>query len=343
MGEGRFAGGAAALAGVLLAASAVALALASGSDPSRSGAGHTAAGMSMGAGTDTPSRMHMASTMGVGPPPVWDDGTPAVPTRHLGPQGQVGQFVAKCLYSHSAPADPIVWPGRPGRSHRHDFYGSTQTDALSTPAKLEHSDSTCDKAGDSAAYWQPTLYDHDAAVEPYQVNAYYRAAPGVKPTDVQPFPFGMALIAGDALATTPQAGEAAGWTCGVETNLTKEPTECAAGSPLHLVLTFPDCWDGTRLDSPNHRDHATYSRDGGKCPATHPVHVPQLTVSVKFPIYGPGHDLRLASGSTYSAHGDFFNAWDPVAMDREVRHCLHNNEVCGLASNREQVAPFFTE
>ncbi len=70
----------------------------------------------------------------VGAPPRWADGRVAVPTRYTGPQGIVGQFVAKCLYSHSAPDDPIVWPGRPGRSHLHDFYGATGTNAGSTAA-----------------------------------------------------------------------------------------------------------------------------------------------------------------------------------------------------------------
>ena len=279
--------------------------------------------------------------MGVGPPPVWENGSPAVPTRHTGPQGGTGQFVAKCVYSHSDTADPIVYPGLEDRSHRHDFYGATATDSHSTAETLLGSETTCDKPGDTAAYWQPTLYDGDAAVEPVSINAYYRAAPGVDPNSVEPFPFGLALIAGDALADEPQTGEAAGWTCGVRTTLSAEPPECGTTAPLHLVLTFPDCWDGEHLDSANHRDHATYSRRG-TCPDSHPLAVPQLTMSVKYPITGTDHDLRLASGNIYSAHGDFLNAWDDEALAREVRGCIHRGVVCDLASNREEDGPFFT-
>ncbi|MCB1268986.1 MAG: hypothetical protein KDB19_12750, partial [Microthrixaceae bacterium] len=47
-------------------------------------------------------------------PPVWADGTVATPTRHTGPQGGTGQFVAKCTYSHSGEVDPIVYPGEVG-------------------------------------------------------------------------------------------------------------------------------------------------------------------------------------------------------------------------------------
>ncbi|MCB1269486.1 MAG: hypothetical protein KDB19_15310, partial [Microthrixaceae bacterium] len=67
-----------------------------------------------------------------------------------------------------------------------------------------------------------------------------------------------------------------------------------------------------------------------------PVSVPQLTVSIKYPISGPGHDLRLASGSVHTAHGDFFNGWVPAALEREIRSCIRRGVVCDLASNRSE-------
>ncbi len=301
-----------------------------------------AASASAGVGRGSSASRDAVPVVGVAAPPRWPDGRPAVPTRYLGPQGGFGQFVAKCLYSHSGPYDPIVWPGRPGRSHRHDFYGAPSTNASSTPQTLAGKGSTCDKPGDDAAYWQPTLYDHGRAVVPREARAYYRAAPGVNPQDVQPFPTGLALIAGDATATGPQIGDTAGWTCGVRTALEKIPPPCDETAPLHLVLTFPDCWDGVHLDVPGHRAHASYS-ENGRCPSTHPVHIPQLTLTVTYPIWGTGHELTLASGSIYSAHGDFLNAWDPAALEREIDHCLRENVMCDVASNHEFAAPFFTQ
>jgi hypothetical protein len=109
-----------------------------------------------------------------------------------------------------------------------------------------------------------------------------------------------------------------------------------------MVLTFPDCWDGRRLDSDDHVSHVAYSATG-TCPSTHPVHVPQLTASIGFPISGTGHALSLASGSVYSAHGDFLNAWDPDGLRREVEACIHRDVVCDLASNRAEEAPFFAD
>ena len=261
------------------------------------------------------------------------------PDRYTGPQGQVGQFVVQCLYSHSAADDPIVHRGHTGRSHRHDFYGATRVRADSTPAQLRRQPTTCDKKVDTAAYWHPTLYDHNVAVRPRSLEAYYRAAPGVNRAEVRPFPLGLAMIAGDAHATGRQRGESAGWVCGSRPDLHASPPECPGTAPLHLVLTFADCWDGAHVDSPDHRAHVAYSAEG-RCPGTHPVHVPQLSVSVTFPITGPGHDLALSSGPVYSAHGDFLNAWDPAGLAREVAQCIGRDAVCDLASNRQE-SPLF--
>ena len=300
---------------------------------------HTMPDGSTMAGAGAPGTHDMS--MPLADPPRWDDGTVAVPTRHVGPQGGFGQFVAECTYSHSGEVDPIVFPGEVGRSHRHDFYGATSTDEDSTPDALRAGDTTCDKPGDDAAYWQPTLYDGDEIVTPIAIHAYYRAAPGIEPASVQPYPDGLMMLAGDPYATEPQPGEAVGWTCGVRTALAEEPPTCPVTAPLAMVLTFPDCWDGEHADVPGHRDHMTYSR-GGACPEGHPVSVPQLTVSIGFPISGPDHDLRLASGSVLSAHGDFFNGWEPAALRREIRQCLHRDVVCDLASNRQEEGPFLT-
>ncbi|GAA3767753.1 DUF1996 domain-containing protein [Micromonospora maritima] len=43
-------------------------------------------------------------------------------------------------------------------------------------------------------------------------------------------------------------------------------------------VQFPECWDGVRLDSPDHRSHLAYA-DRGDCPR-HPVAVPGITLSV---------------------------------------------------------------
>jgi hypothetical protein len=100
-----------------------------------------------------------------------------------------------------------------------------------------------------------------------------------------------------------------------------------------MVVTFPDCWDGERLDSEGHRDHVRYSGADG-CPATHPVAIPQLTFTVAYPITGDPSGLALTSGGIHSMHADFVNSWDQDKLVREVEGCLHREVVCGVTSGR---------
>jgi hypothetical protein len=45
-------------------------------------------------------------------------------------------FIIDCKSSHSAPDDPIVYPGVPGAAHLHEFFGNTSTNASSTYATM---------------------------------------------------------------------------------------------------------------------------------------------------------------------------------------------------------------
>ena len=93
-----------------------------------------------------------------------------------------------------------------------------------------------------------------------------------------------------------------------------------------MHVRFPDCWNGRTLDSVDHKSHMTYA--GGGCPSSHPVPVPLLALTVTYPTHG-GPGIALASGSRYSAHGDFFNAWDQAELARLVRRCLNTGIQCG--------------
>src|SRR6186997_1313745 len=54
-----------------------------------------------------------------------------------------------CDYSHSKTDDPIVYPGQPGASHRHDFFANVTTDAYSTYGQLRDGVTTCSSASDT--------------------------------------------------------------------------------------------------------------------------------------------------------------------------------------------------
>jgi Domain of unknown function (DUF1996) len=236
-----------------------------------------------------------------------------------------GRFHVECAYSHSGPDDPIVFPGEPGQSHLHNFFGATTTDAFSDVDDLVGGDTTCATRQDTAAYWAPALLDGDREIEPISSIAYYRAAPGVDPEEVQPFPLGLMMIGGDAASTSPQPTDIVGWACTVGATPQVSPPPCRGGVLMQIV--FPDCWDGEHLDSADHRSHLARSTASG-CPADHPVALPQLEFHVNYPLPPDLSGLRLASGSLLTGHADFFNAWDPDKLAEEVRYCIHEDAYC---------------
>jgi hypothetical protein len=56
--------------------------------------------------------------------------------------------------------------------------------------------------------------------------------------------------------------------------------------------------------------------------------VPKLTLSLRYASRG-GPGVTLASGPHYTAHADFFNAWDAAALQDLVRRCLNADVHCG--------------
>lgn len=250
------------------------------------------------------------------------------PNRSL--QARDGQFIAVCPFSHEAPNDPIVHPGRSGMSHLHEFFGNTTTDAASSFDSLVASSSTCSDAGDRSAYWVPALYVDDRPVRPRRVDVYYRVPEGVAGMDVEPIPSGLQAIAGDQHATAAQPLGVVAWSCGLSPDLSSEPPRtCGSDRPLQLRLTFPSCWDGEHLSSADHTSHLRYPGGDG-CPSSHPVALPQITMAVHYPVTTSFDRVRLASGDVHTAHGDFFDGWKPERMREQVR-CLNHEVMCGLA------------
>jgi hypothetical protein len=251
----------------------------------------------------------------------------------LGPQGAHPQFVVECGWSHSATDDPIVMPNSPGKSHLHEFFGAADADAFSTGPSLLTSDTSCENQADTASYWVAAIYDGDTRIQPEELVAYYRTGNGVDPAAVQPWPLGLKILAGDPGADTPQSTGVVGWTCGASDKLTVLPRQCSSRAPMVLRLTFPDCWDGINLDSPNHRDHTAYSTDG-TCPQAQPVPVVQLILAVRYPFDEDPSGLRLASGPMITGHGDVLNGWRRDELDKLTRLCLNRGQICGVSSRR---------
>jgi hypothetical protein len=239
-----------------------------------------------------------------------------------------GNFSVFCTFTHRAPDDPIVYPGRPGLSHSHDFFGNTSTGAFSTYDSLRAGHTSCTNKMDASGYWVPTLSYKGKAVSP-QTPAIYYVANGKPVGSFRAFPAGLAMVAGDAHATHPAAEGNVTWGCAFPSRIRHHRTapRCPRGRNLELTVRFQDCWDGSRIDSADHRSHVAYATHGA-CPADHPVALPMINARFQWAVRG-GKDVTLASGPSYTAHADFFNAWDQPTLEALVARCLNQGVECG--------------
>jgi PKD repeat protein len=247
------------------------------------------------------------------------------------------EFVAFCPFSHQLADDPIVFPGQPGQAHIHSFFGSTVTDAHSSVEVLLAGGTTCDPPVDRSAYWVPTLFENGIPIYPEQATFYYFVGNDAR-TQIRPYPVGLRIIAGSGSRTGPADGPSHyKWSCrGASDSSTGDFVICPAGHELEMLLNFPDCWNGSDLDRSDHQSHMAYSA-GGQCPVTHPVPVPQLQFKLRYPTSG-GTGLTLAvgggehahtDGRGWTAHGDFFNAWESDALRFRIENCLLRGVKCG--------------
>jgi hypothetical protein len=244
----------------------------------------------------------------------------------LAQAGGKAEFLADCPFSHRAAADPIVHPGHRRAGHLHDFFGNRSTSGRSTNASLRRGRTTCTPRADRSAYWVPTLFVRGRPLTPSQVTIYYTVEPALAPK-LQPFPAGLRMIAGNPRERGRVPGAPNVWGCLGGGASSETIVRCPAGSALELILNFPDCWDGRRADSRDHRSHMAYST-AATCPRTHPVAVPQVQFKIRWPTRG-GRRVSLSTGPGYSAHGDVMNGWSRRALQARIDACLKPVVKCG--------------
>lgn len=252
-----------------------------------------------------------------------------------------GAFRTVCGFSHMAFDDPIVYPGQPGVSHLHAFFGNTGVDAYSTAESLANSgNSTCfGGIANRSAYWVPAMIDTSTGrpIVPDDPIWYYKTGHGgVAPADVNAMPSGLRMIAGNMNAASPQAGIAY-WGCfGVLSTRGASIPNCDVGQYVTMTVRFPQCWDGVNLDSADHKGHMAYTlSSSGGCPASHPHPIPEITLNVKYKVEVANEALawRLSSDhpdrpAGYSGHADWFDGWNPQIRDTWVEHCNKTGVDC---------------
>lgn len=241
------------------------------------------------------------------------------------------EFQVNCTVTAHRADDPIVHPGHSGASHMHTFLGNRTTDANSTLGSLLAGTTSCRAPDDRSAYWFPTMYNGTTVIASTWSQVVYYKSGILDYAAVRTFPQGLRFVVGSPTATLDQfrtaPGAVEGWECGNSFHNYDFPASCPAGTQLNIRYQAPSCWDGTRLDSPDHKSHMAYPVDL-RCPASHPVPVPMLEFKIAFPVDGNLSQVRLSSGRGFSWHYDFFNAWDPPTLQALVWHCINGGLQC---------------
>ncbi len=290
--------------------------------------------------------------------PSW--GTGAVPKSAV--PDDVGAFRFICNAGQLSFDDPIVYPGQPGKSHLHQFFGNTAADANSTYASLRTTgNSTCNSPLNRSAYWMPAMMNGNGqVVKPDYVAIYYKRLPANDPkcklqgkacVDI---PRGLRFIFGFDMLNHAAPKTGSGYfNCDGPTGISGHyPTivaaakYCPVGNKLGAVISAPDCWDGKNLDSADHRSHVSYTYDphtDGRqiCPATHPYVIPTFTLGAwyttdatldrsgvwdgAFNSWHLSSDQMPAMAMTPGStfHTDWFGAWDDTVLKIWHDNCIN--------------------
>lgn len=273
-------------------------------------------------------------------------------TAEIAPATDIGAFRTSCDFSHMAYDDPIVYPGQPGKSHLHTFFGNTATSATTTPDSLRTTGSSTCRGGTAnrSAYWVPAIIDTGSGtpIRPTSGQFYYKQGYELSPSSsIKPMPAGLRMIAGNSLNSTESGSASFAFVCytnGTEsTRVSTRLPVCPAGTTDVLsLLNFPQCWDGVNLDSPDHKSHVSgvvqdqTAPFAKHCPADHPVPIPQISFNVWYPVGASGTASWRLSSDVYDAslppgmsmHGDWYNGWNKDVSDTWGKNCVAASKDC---------------
>ena len=253
-----------------------------------------------------------------------------------------------------------MFPGQPGKSHLHQFYGNTSANANSTFASLRASgDSTCNNMGNNtaanrSAYWMPAILDGKGhVVMPDYVQVYYKRVPGSSSdctggqTICTTIPNGVRFIQGFNMMTNSHSVQPGWFKCthgqwyqNKEAMTQMTLSTCPVGSKVEMTMASLKCWNG-QLDSPDHMSHLAGMASPTSCPQSHRYLLPQFTISAFFTV-GTGDDpsmWRLSSDAMYPSaprgstlHFDYFEAWDTLVKDMWVANCVDKKLNCSAGN-----------
>lgn len=246
-------------------------------------------------------------------------------------------FRSRIPWTHIAFDDPIVFPGQAGRSHLHMFFGNARVNASTTAENIR---SQCQSAAaggtaNCSGYWMPALMNRAGEVLAPDFSVfYYKAGYQVSTNDAIVPPQGLAMIVGNMMGSPSNNlnDSPYNWSCDFQGS-SKGIPDCPAGGILSVSIEFPACWNGQDMGWSSPSDHKSHMARGenGRCPASHPVQIPTITLNVEWRVPAGGtRGLKLSSDmyevndsarGGYSMHADWIMGWDPSIMQRFIDNC----------------------
>ncbi len=208
--------------------------------------------------------------------------------------------------------DPLVTPGSIPSPHIHQIVGGNSFNATMDPAThdlvAKSSCTSCTFTEDLSNYWTAVLYfkarNGSYKRVPQRPNQFLDGNGGITVYYIPPydgiekvtaFKPGFRMLVGDAALNSPsqdpkvchrcmpKEGDMEHLNCASPDTKSLPAEPCVGG--IRSVVTFPTCWDGRNVDSPDHKSHVSYPAVGnfGRndiCPDTHPVKLPQLMLEI---------------------------------------------------------------
>lgn len=250
--------------------------------------------------------------------------------------------------AHRNADNVIAEPDAPGTAHHtHDYAGNLSTTAYSTDASLAAAGTTC-RNGDKSTYYWPVLRllgqqgnDTNAVGGGRDGNlgriitassAVIRYV-GSPVSNVVPMPEFLRVVVGDPKAITDGKVDIAAprWTCtGYTDRVTRDYPLCPEGSDVVRIYDFPNCWNGTSLDSATHTAHVVAEASNGVCPhGTFPV--PQLTLTLTYHV--PAGTMYAIDSfpeehrSPLTDHSDFVDVM-PDPLQARIVSCVNSGRQC---------------